>query len=152
MMHLESLKKHVTLAAIIAISCINAEQPLGIIGGQNNTSDAYVAFLSSSGIATPITTSLSAGFIASVGINSSGQGIIGGYDNSVVGYVAFVSPSGTVMPITPVTSVSQIYSAAINDSGKGIIGGWDSTNSPYAAVVPTSGIAVPITISGTAGA
>ena len=135
MMHRKSLQKYATLATIIATSCIIAEQPLGIIGGQNNTSDAYVAFISSSGIATPITTSLSAGFIHSVGINGSGQGIIGGYDNSFVGYVAFVSPSGTVMSITPGTSIGQIYGVAINDSGQGIIGGQDSTMSPYAAVV-----------------
>ena len=123
---------------------------LGIIGGQENALPAIAAFVSPSGIATPINTGLSTiGQINSVAINASGLGIIGGQDGTGTfpAYAALVSPSSAVIPITLGLSNGTITSVAINDFGQGLIGGLDNnSNAAYAAIVSSSGIATPITL------
>jgi hypothetical protein len=152
MINFASLKKPATLAAIIFYSCINAEQPLGIIGGRDLSSPQppYTALISFSGIATPINTGLSNGQINSVAINASGQGLIGGKDTSgdQPPYAAIVSPSGIATPLVTGLVAGIINSVAINTSSQGIIGGQDSSGPsefpPYAAFVSSSGIVTPI--------
>jgi uncharacterized protein with beta-barrel porin domain len=151
MMHLRSLKKQAALTAIVLFSCAHA-QPLGLIGGENNTSTAaYAAFISSSGTATSITPGLPAnGEILSVAINLSGQGIIGGQDNTGPAYAAFVSSSspGTPAAITTGIAMGQINSVAINASNQAIIGGTDSSGPfAYAAFVSPSSPGTPTTIT-----
>ena len=143
------LKKPAALVALTLSSTLFA-QPLGIIGGVDNTGSmpAYAALISSSGSVLPINTGLSSGHIDSVAINALGQGIIGGQDTSgsQPAYAAFVSPSGSVSPINTGLTNGEIFSVAINAHGQGIIGGENFiTPFPYAAFVSPSGMATSIT-------
>ncbi|HEY5259842.1 MAG TPA: autotransporter domain-containing protein [Rhabdochlamydiaceae bacterium] len=146
------LKRSTALPAIALCCSVCADQPLGIIGGQDFTANPYAAIVSSTGTPTPIVTGVVGGAITSVGINSSGQGIIGGHGlASSPPYAALVSPIGTATPIVTGLALGQINGVAINSSGEGIIGGLDRAGPAYAAIVSPTGTPTPIATGITSG-
>ena len=144
MANFKLLKKNAALTAIVMLSSAFAEQPFGILGGQDSGGGAYAALVSSTGIATPINLGIT-GFINSIAINGFGNGIIGGQDTTGTSppYAAIISSSGIATPINLGIINGSIFAVAINASGQGLIGGEDGVFA-YAAFVSPSGIATPI--------
>jgi len=119
-----------------------------IIGGRdNNSTTAYIALVSSSGVTTPLSgpfAPVGNGQVFSVAINSANVAIVGGRDNGLTTpYVVFVSPSGVTSalsgPALPVGN-GMIRAVSINNVGAAIIGGRENVNNPYVALVSSSGV------------
>jgi len=127
--------------ASVCSSPLSAEL-LGIIGGQDsNTSDPYVAHISTTGVVTPITgLPPPVGLIYSVSMNQSGNSLVGGPHTSTGAPIAaFVSSTGMVTLVTGLPALGGINQVAINDSNNGLIGG-RASGASYAAYV-SSGVA-----------
>lgn len=116
---------------------------LSLIGGRDDFA-AYAAFVSSDGIAAPITLNISTGEVLGLAINESGLGLLGVHNISLNDYFAtFVTFDGDV---TPVALSDDLYSIDLNNAGVGLIGGEGGDAYPYASYVTTGGV-TPITLS-----
>ena len=121
---------------------------IGLIGGIQNPSNPYAAFVSSSGATTELilpVISTTGGGINSVAINDSGIGLLGGTSNTNLAFAAFVNPpeSVTQLSVNPGGPFSSIFRVALNSSGLGLIGGSAGSNW-YVAFVSQPDSVVPI--------
>jgi outer membrane autotransporter protein len=117
---------------------------LGLIGGQDEVSQAFAGYAATDGTVTPLFGTPFGGAITSVAMNSSGAGLIGGDKESNL-YAAFVQPSGTVTTVLNLP-IGQINSVAIDEAGVGLIGGQQGS-SAYAALVAPNGALTVLAVS-----
>jgi len=144
--------KILTLLTTFIIAAINAFA-VGMIGGgfEDSGETHYVAIISSSGVATPISGSAfpqGNGAVSSLAMNASGSAIIGGMENGAYSgtpYIALTSPSGISSRISgyvPKGSIGRINSVAINDAGSAIaVGVHQKNDADYMALISPKGIA-----------
>ena len=125
----------------------------GLIGGQSlpesGTQHPYVAQVSPTGYATPLTgfpLESQTGSISSVVLNESGTGLIGGQVDGKI-FAALVAPNSMTTRLSglPLESESgSISSVALNESGTGLIGG-QVDGKTFAALVAPNGMTSPLT-------
>ena len=138
-----------TISAV-AVNSLGA----GIVGGHIAAGGAaYAAFVSSTGVVTPLTGDLPAsGSIHTVAINNTGMCLIGGpnYAPSQT-YVGLIAANGTFVPLTndPIPD-GNIEAVAINSSGYGLIAGQD-LGVRSASSVSSGGVVTTLTGGGFSG-
>jgi len=122
-------------------STVYAQVPASIIGGVNDTGGQYAAFVSDSGLVTPIAGLTGSGQIYSVAINPSGNSIIGGAN----GYGALVSPTGTLTPLSlGLGPADAVFSVSINPNNIGLVGGTTGSGAGFAAFIQPDGTVIPL--------
>ncbi len=135
----------ILLAGLAGISVdVYADTPIGIIGGQDNASNAYAALVLQSGTLAPIAGLPASSVINSVAINQSEFSLIGGQNqNTGTAYAATISSNGTLNPLS--LSITGIINAvAVNQGSTGLMGGQDySLDSGYAAFIMPDGTITP---------
>lgn len=137
------------LAGLSSIAgSLHADTPLGLVGGQDSSSNAYGAFLSQKDELLPITGLPVDGnsVINAVALNRLGTGLIAGR-SGVDGYAAFVNTNGVITPFSFSFPNGYLSSANINSSGLGLVGGLRVSSEGYAAYLLQDGTINQLSIS-----
>lgn len=140
------LKRFRAIPGFIACACLNldaAQNAAGIIAGTNNGAP-YLSYISTSGLAVPVSSSLlpSTGAVNSVAINPRIQAIIAGADGSQNGFAYFVNSPSSVTPLFTDLASCTFQAVAINNRGNAVVGAYVGGLTPmaYAAAISSSGI------------
>ncbi len=118
----------------------HADSPLGLVGGEDQDSNAYGAFLTQNNELTPISGLPADGnsVMNAVAFNASGTGLLAGR-SGLNGYAAFVNTNGIITPFTISFANGSLTNAGISASGLGLIGGYSVANTSYAAQILADG-------------
>lgn len=139
------LKRFRVIPVFIACACLNldaAQNAAGIIAGINDGAP-YVSYISTSGLAVPVSSSLlpSTGAINSVAINPRVQAIIAGADGSQNGFAYFLNSPSSITPLFTDFASCTFQTVAINNQGNAVVGAYIGGSNPkaYAAAISSSG-------------